>query len=129
MGNQNWACFSCHKTYGDKKKSIVASLMIKNFGRHMIGNIMLLVVTSLVIENIPLPIVWQLNVFLLSPVWQLKIFGRQAYDDQKKLNHHMIGDKMLLVTKLVVTKSILSPIMWKLHVFWSSHIFGSGLFN
>jgi hypothetical protein len=31
----------------------------------------------------------------------LKIFGCQSFGDQKKFNHHTIGDRMLSVTKLV----------------------------
>jgi hypothetical protein len=50
--------------------------------------------------------------FLPSIVQWLKIF-----------NCHTIGDKMLLIAKLVMIKSILSPIVWWLNIFFNRHTF------
>jgi hypothetical protein len=73
---------------------------------------MFLVTTSLMIKSISSPIMWWLNFFWSSQPWWPKNFNCQTYANRKTLNCHTIGDGMLLVTKLVMTKIIMSPIMW-----------------
>ncbi len=50
--------------------------------------------------------------FWSSQTLQPKIFSCQTYDNRKTLNCHTINNGMLLVTKFVMTKNIMSPIMW-----------------
>jgi hypothetical protein len=45
----------------------------------------------------------------------------------KKIVHHMISDEMLLVAKVVVTKILLSPIVWQQNIF-SYHPIGDKTF-